>query len=54
MTWRISAFINSGLDLQQAGKFAGLLREFMETKPLTYAKSKGETPDPEIDRKSVV
>ena len=49
MTWRISALINSGLDLQQSGKFAGLLREFMETKPFAYVKSEGETPDLEMD-----
>ncbi len=49
MTWRISALINSGLDLQQSGKFAGLLREFMETKPFAYANNKGETPDLEMD-----
>lgn len=49
MTWRISALINSGLELQQSGKFAGLLREFMETKPSACCEGKGETPDPEME-----
>lgn len=45
MTWRINALINSGLALQQSGKFAGLLREFMETKPLSHAEGREEVPD---------
>lgn len=49
MTWRISALINSGLDLQQSGRFAGLLREFLETKPLTKANNDGVTPDSVMD-----
>lgn len=49
MTWRISALINSGLDLQQSGKMAGLLREFMETRPLSHAEGREETPDSEMD-----
>lgn len=49
MTWRISALINSGLDLAQSGKFAGLLRGFMETKPISHAEGKKEIPDAEMN-----
>lgn len=48
MTWRISALINSGLDLQQSGKLAGLLREFMETEPLSHGGEGNENPDSEM------
>lgn len=48
MTWRISALINSGLDLQQSGKLAGLLKEFMETEPLSHGGEGNENPDSEM------
>lgn len=49
MTWRISALINSGLELQQFDRFAGLLRQFMETKPLAHEKEKNDIPDSEMN-----
>lgn len=49
MTWRVSALINSGLDLQQSGRFAGLLRDFLETKPLSNVNNNGAIPDPVME-----
>lgn len=49
MTWRVSALINSGLDLQQSGRFSGLLREFLDTKPLVHVNEEAIAPNPAME-----